>query len=308
MDIDFSGLDNEQLIALIRAACIEAVTRGTAVEMAARDAYLSAAERAQAAIGAAEAEAARVRREEEKRVRDEAAAKVRSAHAAELAEQETARQTARWAVRKGVAQAIKGLIGGLCRFGMKDMVLELWQKGADRRIFLGYGFDAGVVAYYVTGGGTGRYAKPPKALENCRKDKEVKANLAKIRELCEAINALWPTGTMKLLLSEALTWDGEPTPLTGYTPPVLPIVTPPPVQTAAAAAPVELPATLRFERRSGIPLVACCSCERFASPDVPAPHLTHSTRCETPDAQIPSGWVIPRATPATEMATAEAAA
>lgn len=236
MDLDFSGLDNEQLIALIRAACTEAINRGTAVEMAARDAYLSAAERAQVVQDATVREKERVRREDEQRVAAVAADKVRAAHAAALADAEAATQTKRWGLRKGIAQAVKGLLSGVCRFGMKDMVLEIWQKGADRRIFLGYGFDAGIVAYYITGGGQGRYAKPPKALENCRKDKDVKANLGKLLELCEAINALWPTGTTKILLSEALAWDGEAVPLAGYTPLPVVLVTPPPTPPVVAAA------------------------------------------------------------------------
>lgn len=236
MDLDFSVLDDEQLVGLIRAACIEAVSRGAAVEMAAREAYMSAAERARVAIDAAEREVARVRREQEASVAAEATARVRAVHDAELAAQEAERQTRRWALRKGVAVAIREVIGQLCGFGMKDMVLELWQKEADRRIFIGYGFDNGIVAYYVTGGGRGRYAKPPRTVENCRKDKEVKAHASKVTELCEAIQALWPTGSTKIVLSEALAWTGEAVPLAGYTPQPVPIVTPPPAPAAPAEA------------------------------------------------------------------------
>jgi ParB-like chromosome segregation protein Spo0J len=56
MDLDFSALTDDQLIALIRAACADAVTRGAAVESAAREAYMSADERVQVARASIEAD------------------------------------------------------------------------------------------------------------------------------------------------------------------------------------------------------------------------------------------------------------
>ncbi len=304
MDLDFSALSDDQVVGLIRSACVEAVRRGTACESAARDAYLSAAERAQVAREAASVEADRLRHEEEQRVARDAAERVRQAAAVKATEDQLAAQRQRWGRRKGVALAVKSVVTDWCDFPMVDrkgnaMVLELWQKGAERRVFIGYGFNHGIVAYHVTGGGQGRYAKPPKHLENDRADKEVRANAAKLGELCQAIADLWPTAVTKILLADALAWEGDAIPLPGFVPPPIVLVTPPPVP-AEPTSPVELPVTLRFERRSGIPLVVCCSCGRFASPDVPAPHMTHSTRCDTPAAQIPAGWPVPAATHAVE--------
>ena len=225
MQIDFSALSDDQLVHLIRSACQEAATRGDACAAAAKDAILDEAEKARIAREASEATAAKLRAEEEARVRAEAEAKVRAQAALKTTDDETKKQERRWALRKGMAQAVERVISDLCKFGVTSksnrMLVELWQKGADRRIFLGYGFDKGVVAYYVTGGGGSR-PKPPKFLENVRGDADVKKHHTKIVELCEAIAKLYPGATAKIDVREALDWPGEAIPLANFIMPDLP--------------------------------------------------------------------------------------
>ena len=226
MQIDFSALSDDQLVHLIRSACQEAATRGDACAAAAKDAILDEAEKARIAREAAEATAAKLKAEEEARIRADAEAQVRAQAALKTTDEETKKQERRWALRKGLALAVERVFSDLCLFPVKakngsHLLVELWQKGTDRRIFIGYGFSKGVVAYYVTGGGAGR-PKPPKFLENERGDSDVKKHHAKLVELCEAIAKLYPGATAKIDIGEALAWDGDAIPLANFVMPDLP--------------------------------------------------------------------------------------
>lgn len=78
MDLDFSDLTNDQLVALARACCLEAVRRSPAVHQAMQDMMLSEAEKVRIAKHASEAEAAAARARERERIAMEARARVRA--------------------------------------------------------------------------------------------------------------------------------------------------------------------------------------------------------------------------------------
>jgi hypothetical protein len=84
--LDFSGLTDDQLVGLIRAALRECVARGDAVRAAAQAATVDEAERAQVAREAADREAAKIRARERERIAREAAEAVRRRHEAQEAE------------------------------------------------------------------------------------------------------------------------------------------------------------------------------------------------------------------------------
>jgi hypothetical protein len=76
-DLDFSELTDDQLLALVRAALRECVSRGDVVQAAAQAAVLNESEKVQIAREAAEAEAAKQRARERERIAREAADQVR---------------------------------------------------------------------------------------------------------------------------------------------------------------------------------------------------------------------------------------
>jgi hypothetical protein len=80
--LDFSGLSDDQLLNLIRAALREVSSRDPSLSAAARSAMLDEAERARIMADAGEREAAKLRALERERVAREAAAQVREANAA----------------------------------------------------------------------------------------------------------------------------------------------------------------------------------------------------------------------------------
>jgi len=206
MQLDLSILDDDQLEALFVAVCEEAMQRGPAMSAAIREAGLSAAERARVAHEAAGREAAKMRAEEEARIAREAAERVRLDGAGD--------QTRRnWGVRKGIALALKTVVTDLCKFPMADLEIELWQKGADRRLYVGYGFGKNLFAYHVTGG----QLHPPGTVEVLRADKDLKANKDQLRALGAAIAAAL-TGTGKVSMSTALAWEGDAVQLSGFEP------------------------------------------------------------------------------------------
>lgn len=235
-DLDFSPLDDGQLVTLIRAACGEAARRGAAVAAAARDAYLDAAERATVARTAAEAEAERIRQEEIRRVAAEATEQVRAKAERERAQAEIAREQERWGRRKAVALEVVRLFGG-CRFETKGLHIIAWKKpgGTERRIFIQYGFNDTLFTYYVTGNAQ-KNIVPGK--REWRKDPDLRANADAITALCKVIAALWIEGDIDV--TAAAGWAGEPAPLPDYEP--APLVPPKPKTAPSSAAPAAPPA------------------------------------------------------------------
>jgi len=127
--MNFDGLSDDQLVALIRAACAEAVRRGEAVKAAAENAALSEAEKAQAARDAARSETERLRRKETERLAAVAAQKVRSATEADALKAEGEKQQKLWGKRKGLAQIVVAVLGD-------GWSLKVWKRENEQRVYL----------------------------------------------------------------------------------------------------------------------------------------------------------------------------
>lgn len=220
MDLDFSGLSNDQLIQLIRAACAEAVNRGAATAAAAQDAYLSEVERARVAQAATLLETERLRGEEAARVAREAADKLRRQAERQRVEDAAAAETKLWARRKGIAAAIDAT-----GYDVKGDQLVVWLSGAnEKRVFLqtkGYG-GATYVTYYVTGNS---HHAPGSYTFRSGMDASLKRDL---KPVLKAIAEEW--NEIKVDLQEAMRWDGAAIPLKN-----LPVESPAPQPSAPEA-------------------------------------------------------------------------
>lgn len=209
MDLDFSALTDEQLVELITAACRAAVDRGAATEAAARDAFLSARERAAVAGAAASREAERLRQEEARKVAEEAAARVRSQASQAAVADVAAKERNIWARRKGIAQAIEA-----AGWSVKGDSIVVWLSAAkEKRVFLQQSKFQG--ATYATLFVTGNGRKPPGSIE-LNINKERTAFRAAIPAILRAIARDW--NEIKVDLEAALAWDGEAIPLVIETP------------------------------------------------------------------------------------------
>lgn len=208
MDLDFSGLTDDQLIGLIRAACAEARDRGAATEAAARNVYLDEVERARIARAAELLEAERLRGEEAARVAREAAAKVRAEADRKKVDDAASSERRTWARRKGIAQALDA-----AGYDVKGDQLVVWLSGSgEKRVFL-QARAFGSVTYatlYVTG--NGRHA--PDSIEfRSGLGADLKTALPPIlRAIAKEWNAI------KVDLEQALAWSGDAIPLKFLTP------------------------------------------------------------------------------------------
>jgi len=99
VDLDLSGLTDDQLVELVRACCRDAVRRNPAIAEAARDVMLDEAEKARIAAAASEAERAAMRARERERIAREAADRAR-------AEEEARQAPARAEAARRKAQAL----------------------------------------------------------------------------------------------------------------------------------------------------------------------------------------------------------
>lgn len=208
MDLDFSELSDDQLVGLIRAACAEAVRRGTAVESAARDAYLSEAERAQVARVAAEETAERLRRQEAERIAKEIADRAAREVQQKAIESAADKERRLWAAKKGVAEALVA-----AGWDVKGDQLVVWLSASkEKRVFLQKaGYGSGTYAtLYVTG-------NAKKAPDHCDLDRGMDKSLrAEIPKILRAVAQGW--AQVKIDLHAALAWNGDAIPLAGYQP------------------------------------------------------------------------------------------
>lgn len=206
---DLARLPDEDLLALLRACCAEAVRRGGEAADAARSAYLSAAERATVEAAARDAVVDRLRREEAARVGREAEERLREREALDRAATEQSRL---WGVKKGLALAVVGLFRR-ARYkedSWSTLKVEVWMRGADKRVYLGYGFGENKIEYHATG--SARH--PPGSL--VLRDKDFKPMADEVVSLCAAVAAQW--NAVRFMAGEALAWPGAAVPLPGYAP------------------------------------------------------------------------------------------
>jgi hypothetical protein len=197
-ELDFTGLTDDQLEALIRGACAEASRRGPCVADAVRSVLLDASECSRRVREAAEREVLRVQDEEARRAAETAAAAVRTAA-------ETERSASSWSTKKWFAQQLDALyreVPGYESGLLRGAQLHVWRSGGETRVFLGCGYDKNHVTLYVTG----RAKNPPGSLEYG--DRDFKPYADRVRVLLAAAARTWPQGA-KVDLRAALDWAGD---------------------------------------------------------------------------------------------------
>lgn len=203
MDLDFSGLTDDQLIQLIRAACQDAVRRGAACAKAAHGVYLDAMEQSRIAHEAAMREAERLRQAETDRIARETAERIRRDAERKKVDDVASAEAVLWARRKGIAIALDAV-----GYDVKGDQLVVWLSGTkEKRIFLqqrGFG-GATYATMFVTG--NGRHA--PDSFEFSR---GMSPSLKEaLKPVLRAVAKEW--NAFKVDLSEALAWSGDAIPL-----------------------------------------------------------------------------------------------
>lgn len=203
MDLDFSGLTDDQLIGLIRAACTEARTRGNATEAAARNVYLDEVERARISRAAELLAAERLRNEEAQRVAREAEDRVRRDADQKKIDDVAASEATLWARRKGIAQALDA-----AGYDVKGDQLVVWLSASkEKRVFLQNKLFGGTTYATLFVTGNGRHA--PDSIEfRGGMDASLKKALPPI---LRAVAREW--NAIKVDLAQALAWNGTAIPL-----------------------------------------------------------------------------------------------
>ena len=206
MDLDFSGLTDDQLIGLIRAACGEARSRGNATEAAARNVYLDEVERARIARAAELLAGERLRNEEAQRVAKEAEDRVRRDADQKKIDDVAAGEVTLWARRKGIAQAFDA-----AGWDVRGDQLVVWLSASkEKRVFLQknvYG-AASWATLYVTGN---KRQAPGSAEYSHGGFKGDKAFEERVGAVLRAVAREW--NAIKVDLPQALAWSGDAIPL-----------------------------------------------------------------------------------------------
>jgi hypothetical protein len=150
--MDFRGLTDDQLVALVRSLCYEAAQRGWAVHQAAQNAMLDEAEKVRIAAEAAAQEAERLRQAEAERIAKEAAERVRWEAEAQKSQAEKELEKRKEQRIAAFCEAVYTVTGEHCAISVwhpKDMPVK------DRRVYFdqGDGFDrrGWKICVYVTG-------------------------------------------------------------------------------------------------------------------------------------------------------------
>jgi hypothetical protein len=195
--IDFSVLSDDQLVELVKAACVEAVKRGQYVEAATSSAMLDEAEKLRIAQSAAEKAVADLKREEAERIAREAAEKVRAEADAQKSKAERdaakAKQDRLWALKKKTAQDCIDIFG-------VGTWLTVWEKQGEKRIYIQDGepfakHTGTVCEYYCTGNSK----QAPGSVKVWGKNKE---KLDEVKTFCKATCAAW--NAVKINCDEAI--------------------------------------------------------------------------------------------------------
>lgn len=144
MTLDFTPLDDNQLIDLIRSACQEAASRNIAA--VAQSVMLDEAERARIVREATAREQARQAQEEASRLAKQAAERVKAE--AEKAERDkhAAKVAETWEYKEEMGAKISAIIKPT-----REATLKVWANGADKRIYIGGGYNDNDCTYFHTG-------------------------------------------------------------------------------------------------------------------------------------------------------------
>lgn len=217
--MDFSGVNNDQLLELLQACLAEATSRGIAMQRAAYDIYIDAQEvariQAEATARALERQAELERRRIAEKAEQEAKAKVEK----QLHQAEVEKLAASWRKRKAIAVALEKF-----GFGKVDFwEIGLWSNGADERVYFEGTTDVEArltrwkLCLYVTGNGynppntlkleTGIEYLSNNAPEHPLASKEGRA---KIKAFLKAVNDRWRG--LRLSSSEMADFEDNPDP------------------------------------------------------------------------------------------------
>jgi hypothetical protein len=200
--LDFSTLNDEQLVELIRESCAEAGRRGAAVAAAAKQTIFEEVERARVTRQAREAAEETLRQNQVRQAAREEAQRIqREAETAERLRVEE-RERTQWAKKKGVAQALDALYD----LTNGDTIVAWIGSTNERRIFFQSKPFGGIT--YATLYVTGNRKNPPGSFEFPDKTLEGREELA---EILRAIAEEWIS--VKIPLKSALAWSGDAIPL-----------------------------------------------------------------------------------------------
>lgn len=123
--MDFTSVNDDQLLQLLKLAMAEALERGGAVRVAAQQEVIDAQEKVEIERQVAEKLQLEKEERERRRIREEAEARFR---AEENKKQAAATETT-WACKAAIARVIK-------EWGYKGKFeLNIWSRGADRRVY-----------------------------------------------------------------------------------------------------------------------------------------------------------------------------
>lgn len=208
--MDFSGLDNEQLLLLLKAVMAEATERGLAMQRAASDVVLDAQEvahiKAEATQRATQAEAERQRQ----RIARDAARRAEAEIAQRQQDSEAQKIQSNWRKRKAIGVALE-------QWGVKeDWQINCWCRGADVRIYVDGGGERTYewkMCLYVTGNAY----HPPGSLEVESVNKitessplSTKAGRQQFKCFLLAVNDRW--NGLKVSNNDLSGFDGDPDP------------------------------------------------------------------------------------------------
>lgn len=183
--MDFSQLDNDQLLQLIQAAWAEAVNRGAAMAYAAQQTQDDAAEALRIKAEAAAAEAARKEALRAEKIRKQAEAEV----AADRRQKEAEENKMRWAKKRAIFDSL------LChplfedeRNNGTEFSVNIWSRDTDVRVYIQAGRSGSIfdICYYQTGN---RY-NPPGAVTGVQSEDDA----ADLADWCEALLKRWHPG------------------------------------------------------------------------------------------------------------------
>jgi hypothetical protein len=197
MDLDFSGLTNDQLIELVRACCHEAMRRDPATGAAMRGMMLDEQEKMRIIRNAAESEAAAIRARERERLATETAERVRAENAAKTAatRQRDAEAAGLRAAEKAHSEE-RTAIQWLSRFAAlvdrrpSDICIVIASTKYGRRVLVNPGRDRYSCDHLVDYNMSTREIRTVRALIKRKPD---------LAALCAQIAAMHPSGSLAII-------------------------------------------------------------------------------------------------------------
>ena len=167
--MDFSSLDNEQLLLLLKAAMAEATQRGLAMQQAATDAVIDAQEVARIKSEATAKAQAQAAENERQRILAEAAKQAEAQIKQQQQQAQSEKLALGWSKRKAIGVALE-------HWGLKeDWQINCWSRETDFRVYVEGGGNVNSYAWKLCLYVTGNSYHPPEDLDienSARMDKQ----------------------------------------------------------------------------------------------------------------------------------------